>query len=720
MIKFEGQAVHCSMLDENIVELQFNLKTDSVNKFNAVTLKELKEAVSQIKADKSVKGLLITSGKECFIVGADITEFLNYFKRSEEELTSWIKQTNEIFSDIEDLDYPTVTAINGFALGGGFELALSTCYRVMAADTKVGLPETKLGIFPGWGGTVRLSRLTGADNAIEWIASGEQWGAEAAFKIRAVDAVVAPGQVYESALHLLKSAIQGKMDWKARRAEKTAPLQLNAIEATMAFETAKAFVAAKAGPHYPAPVAAIEAMQKGASKSRNDALPYETAGFVKMAKTQVAHSLVSLFLGDQYLKKTSKQVAKAGHPVETAAVLGAGIMGGGVAYQSAARGIPIYMKDIQAKSIDLGMNQAVKILDKLVDRKKMTSAEMGRVLSKIHPTYSYGDFKTVDFVVEAVVENEKIKKSVLLEVESQVKEGAILASNTSTISITRLAEGLKHPENFCGMHFFNPVHRMPLVEVIRGKKSSETAIATAVSYALSMGKTAIVVNDCAGFFVNRVLFPYFAGFQKLLKDGVDFQRIDKVMEKFGWPMGPAFLLDVVGIDTAHHANSVMAQEYPDRMFETGTTAIQVMFENQRFGQKNGKGFYLYKENKKGSPKKEVDPGVSSLLTPIMNTGATNPNTTITDQEIIDRMMLPMIIECSRCLEEQIVHSPVEVDIGLIYGLGFPPFRGGALRYADSVGIQELCQKAENFKSLGKLYEATESMKKLAGSGKSFY
>jgi 3-hydroxyacyl-CoA dehydrogenase/enoyl-CoA hydratase/3-hydroxybutyryl-CoA epimerase/enoyl-CoA isomerase len=280
-MKYEGQAFQCSELEGNIVELQFNLKGDSVNKFNELALKELSQAVQKIKSDPSIKGLLLSSGKDCFIVGADVTEFLSHFKKSEEELTYWLKHINGIFSDIEDLNFPTVTAINGIALGGGCEIALSTSFRVMAANTKLGLPETKLGIFPGWGGTVRLSRLCGADNAIEWIASGEQWSAEAALKVGAVDSVVAPDKVREASLSLLRDAMAGKLDWQGRRKEKVSPLLLNAIEATMVFEGAKAFVGAKAGPNYPAPLTAIEVMQKGASKGRDEALALEMVGFVK-------------------------------------------------------------------------------------------------------------------------------------------------------------------------------------------------------------------------------------------------------------------------------------------------------------------------------------------------------------------------------------------------------------------------------------------------------
>ncbi|MDO8501108.1 MAG: fatty acid oxidation complex subunit alpha FadB [Gemmatimonadaceae bacterium] len=716
-MKFEGQSIQCSMLDGGIAELRFDLQGDSVNKFNKATLAELGEVLALIKAEPGVKGLLVTSGKDCFIVGADVTEFIDYFKNTEDQLVAWILEVHKLFCTVEDFGFPSVTAINGFALGGGLEFALTTSYRVMSTDTRIGFPETKLGIFPGWGGTVRSSRLTGADNAIEWIAGGEQYAADVALKTGMVDAVVAPDKVREGALHLLGQAIAGKRDWKARRLEKISPLKLNPTETMMAFETAKGFVAGKAGPNYPSPVAAITAMQQGAGRGRDDAIKIEATAFARMAKTPTAANLVTIFLGDQFVGKVAKTMAKTAPKVESAAVLGAGIMGGGIAYQSASRGTPIVMKDIAEKAIDLGLSEARKLLAKRVERGKMTADEMAEVFTRIRPTLSFGDFKGVDIVVEAVVENEKVKKSVLAEVEGQVKEDAILASNTSTISITRLAEGLKRPENFCGMHFFNPVHKMPLVEVIRGAKSGDRAVATTVSYALAMGKTPIVVNDCPGFLVNRVLFPYFAGFMMLVNEGVDFQKIDKVMEKFGWPMGPAYLLDVVGIDTGHHANAVMAQGFPDRMASTEKTALGMMFEAGRFGQKNGKGFYSYVPDKKGVPKKTVDPEVQGILKPLVRV---DNSASITDQDIIDRMMLPLLIECSRCLEDKIVNTPVEVDIALIYGLGFPPFRGGPFRYADAVGLKALCEKAAKFASLGKLYEPTARMVQLAEAGATYH
>jgi len=548
---YEGKAITVKALESGIVELNFDLKGESVNKFNRLTLNELRQAVDAIKGDVSVKGVIVTSGKDVFIVGADITEFVDNFKLPDEELVAGNLEANKIFSDFEDLGVPTVVAINGIALGGGFEMCLAADYRVMSATAKVGLPEVKLGIYPGFGGTVRLPRVIGVDNAVEWIASGKENRAEDALKVHAVDAVVAPEKLQEAALDLVKRAISGELDYKAKRQPKLEKLKLNAIEQMMAFETSKGFVAGQAGPNYPAPVEAIKTIQKAANFGRDKAIEVEAAGFAKLAKTSVAESLVGLFLSDQELKKKAKNYDKQAREVKLAAVLGAGIMGGGIAYQSAIKGTPILMKDIREEGIQMGLDEASKLLGKRVEKGRMTPAKMAEALNAIRPTTSYGDFGNVDIVVEAVVENPKIKQSVLAEVEGLVREDAIIASNTSTISISLLAQALKRPENFCGMHFFNPVHMMPLVEVIRGEKTSETAIATTVAYAKKMGKSPVVVNDCPGFLVNRVLFPYFGGFARAIAHGVDFVRADKVMEKFGWPMGPAYLMDVVGMDTGH-------------------------------------------------------------------------------------------------------------------------------------------------------------------------
>ena len=713
---FKGSAITVQMHDAGIAELIFDLQGESINKFDTTTVNELDQAITAIEKQDDVKGLLVSSAKGVFLVGADITEFIPIFEQGGVGAGAHLLKNSENFNRLEDLSVPVVAAINGYAMGGGLEVALACDYRVMSTAAKIGLPETKLGIIPGWGGTVRLPRVAGADTAIEWIASGSEQRPDVALKAGVVDGVVEPDHLRDAAITVLQNCIDGKMDYAARRAQKKAPLQLNQTEAMMVFETSKAFIAGKAGPNYPAPIVAIECMQQAAGMQRDAALEVERAGFEKVSATSAARSLVGLFISDQIIGKKAKGWQKqADKKIERAAVLGAGIMGGGIAYQSAYKGTPIKMKDINQEGLDLGLSEANKLLVKRVNRGRMTVAEMGKVLADIDPTMSYENFDSVDIVVEAVVENPKIKKIVLAEVEKEVNRDAVIASNTSTISINFLAEALERPENFCGMHFFNPVHAMPLVEVIRGDKTSDTAIARTVAYANALGKKPIVINDCPGFLINRVLFPYFAGFMGLLKDGVDFQAVDKVMERWGWPMGPAYLMDVVGLDTGSHAEQVMADGFPDRMTKTFKTAGDVLFENERFGQKNAKGFYNYELDKRGKPKKVVAQEAYDLLATVCD-----DRKEIDKQEIIARMMLPMATELARCLEENIVDSAAEADMALVYGVGFPPFRGGIFRWIDGMGLSAFVEMCDKYKHLGKLYEATDAQREMAATDSTYY
>ncbi|MBT8150073.1 MAG: fatty acid oxidation complex subunit alpha FadB [Gammaproteobacteria bacterium] len=710
---FKGDAISLKSLEGGVVEMNFDLKGESVNKFNSVTVQELGKALDELGSVKDLKGVLVSSGKPVFIVGADITEFESTFGSDFDKKSD---PNNIQFNRLEDLPVPTVVAINGYAMGGGLEIALACDFRVMSTVAKIGLPETKLGIIPGWGGTVRLPRIAGADTAIDWIASGAEQRADKALKAGVVDGVVAPEHLHDAALKVLHAAIDGKMDYASRRKQKTGPLGLNQTEAMMAFETSKAFVKGQAGPNYPAPIVAIECMQQAAGMDRAGALDVEADGFMKLAGSNTAKAMIGLFLSDQLLAKKAKGwEKKADKKIGRAAVLGAGIMGGGIAYQSALKGVPIKMKDIAQEGLDLGLSEANKLLSKRVNRGRMKVEKMGEILASIDPTLSYDGFDSVDMVVEAVVENPKVKQIVLAEVEKAVNADAVLASNTSTISITHLAEALERPENFCGMHFFNPVHQMPLVEVIRAEKTSDTAISRTVAYANALGKKAIVVNDCPGFLVNRVLFPYFAGFMGLMKDGADFQAVDKVMERWGWPMGPAYLMDVVGIDTGDHASQVMADGYPDRMSKTYTTGGDVMYQNERYGQKNGKGFYVYELDKRGKPKKQVSEETYKLLEPHVDA-----RKEFDKEEIIARMMVPMATELARALEDGIVESPAEADMALVYGVGFPPFRGGVFRWIDSMGMANFVAMADQYKHLGKIYEVTDKQRAMAKAGENYY
>ncbi|MCR9420640.1 MULTISPECIES: fatty acid oxidation complex subunit alpha FadB [unclassified Vibrio] len=713
---YQANTLQVKELQDGIAELRFCSK-ESVNKLDLATLESLNHALDALKAHQGLKGLILTSDKESFIVGADITEFLGLFAKPAQELDQWLQFANSIFNKLEDLPVPTLAALTGHALGGGCECVLATDFRIGDATTSIGLPETKLGIMPGFGGCVRLPRVIGADNAMEVITQGKACRAEEALKIGLLDAIVDSDKLLESALKTITSAINETVDWKMRRQQKMSALTLSKLEAMMSFTMAKGLVAQHAGPHYPAPITAVIAIEEAARCSRDEALAIERKHFVKLAHSEAAKSLVGLFLNDQYIKALAKKAAKsANKETGRAAVLGAGIMGGGIAYQSAVKGVPVLMKDIAQSSLNLGMTEASKLLNKQLERGKIDGFKMASVLASITPSLHYAGIEQADVIVEAVVENPKIKAAVLSEVEANVGEDAVITSNTSTIPINLLAKSLKRPENFCGMHFFNPVHRMPLVEIIRGEHTSDETINRVVAYAAKMGKSPIVVNDCPGFFVNRVLFPYFGGFSLLLRDGADFTQIDKVMErKFGWPMGPAYLLDVVGIDTAHHAQAVMAQGFPERMGKQGRDAIDALFDANKYGQKNGSGFYQYTLDKKGKPKKTFSEEVLTVLN--VECG---DKRTFDDQTIIERMMIPMINEVALCLEEKIIASPQEADMALVYGLGFPPFRGGVFRYLDSLGLQNYVAMASQYQALGAMYHVPQLLLDMAEKGETFY
>ncbi|MEJ6611876.1 MAG: fatty acid oxidation complex subunit alpha FadB [Porticoccus sp.] len=718
---FRGDFLKLQQLDSGFLELSFDAINRSVNIFNQAALDELLDALLALNDQPDAKGLIFTSTKSVFIAGADITEFSAVFKGNMIDLKTFLDKANNAFNKIESLPYPTIALINGFALGGGFELCLACDFRVMSSRASVGLPETKLGIIPGWGGTVRLPRLIGFDNAIEWIALGSHKKPAQALEDGAVDAIVEPELLREEALRMLTAAANGCLDYKKRRKQKKMPLQLNDNELAMAINTSRAVILTKVGASYPAPIVALDVLSKAAKLKRDAALEVEFQAFSKLSLTAECRSLVGIFTSDQYVNSVAKKYAKkASKLVEHVTVLGAGIMGGGIAYQNALKGFPVLMKDIDSDSLALGMNEANKLLAKRVDRGQMSALSAGSALSRIIPSLAYQGAENTSIVIEAVVENAKIKSIVLTDVEEKIPAEAILVSNTSTISIDYLASHLRRPDQFCGMHFFNPVHAMPLVEIIRGTRTSEETIGLAVAHTIALGKKPIVVNDCPGFLVNRVLFPAVFGFDMMLVDGADFQQIDKAIESWGWPMGPAYLIDVVGLDTAVHCFPSILDGYPDRMKEIyDVSPTRLLFENDRLGQKNGKGYYLYENDVRGKPRKIADSKTYELLKTCINGSDVN-SIEFSDDSILTRFMVPMCVEIALCLEEGVVGSPSEGDMAVIYGLGFPAFRGGLFRWMDEIGLDVFCQLADRFKHLGKLYEPTLRMREMATKGEKYY
>lgn len=708
---FKGEGLRVNLIETHIAALCFN-SINTVNTLNIKTLEALSRALIFLKKQKNIHALLITSDKPSFLLGADITEFLPLFSKPDSELLTWIKKANAIFNQLEDLPFPTISCIKGYALGGGYECALATDFRLADTSAVIGLPETKLGIIPGFGGSVRLPRLIGAENAIECIATGKTYHADDAFKLGMLDGVTEPFNLSSSAITLANQLIQGEIDWKKRRKQKQLPLPLNAIEAQLAFSVARTLVNKKAPKDYPAPRYTIDAIEKAARYSRKNALEIEHSHFVSLAKNTVTPALVRLFLNEKALKAKNKAMSQDQESIAELAVIGAGIMGGGIAYQAANFGIQVIMQDIAQNALDTGMEEAANLFNKNYEKNKISALDMAKGLAAIKPSKTSNSFEKSRVVIEAVSEDFELKTKVLAQVEAKMAQGAILATNTSCIPITALAKELKHPEAFCGMHFFNPVHQMPLVEIIRGDKTHPNTVKQLVCLATQLGKKAIVVNDCPGFFVNRVLFPYLASFNLLVAEGIDFEKIDTLMENFGWPMGPAHLIDTIGIDTVYHAQKIMAKGYPDRMEQNQeTNCIERLFKQERLGCKNKLGFYRYQTNSKGKQEKQRDADIAPLLANL--TPAKKTTQKYDENTLVLRLMIPLINEVIRCLDENIIESPAEADMALIYGLGFPPFRGGVFHYLDTLGLEAYLTLARPFESLGPLYQIPDSLKQKA-------
>jgi 3-hydroxyacyl-CoA dehydrogenase/enoyl-CoA hydratase/3-hydroxybutyryl-CoA epimerase/enoyl-CoA isomerase len=701
---FKGQSIQLVRLHDSLVELRFDRQQQSINKLDTGTIMELQAATQALREDASIRGMLVTSAKASFIVGADIFEFTTLFAKGAEEIERFIAAQSAIFTAFEDLAVPIVTAINGLALGGGFEMALASDYRIMTTSAQVGFPEVSLGIFPGFGGCVRLPRLCGAKTALEWIVSGKPQKAEAALAANAVDGVVSNEQLRDAALAMLQSAVKSG-EWRARREVRAGaiapwdPSTITAIEAA----------AAKAAAHYPAALAAVAVVSSTAHLARDAALLLEARSFGRTAATATAAALIQLFINDQMMKKKTGVQARIARKVSRAAIVGAGIMGGGIAYTSAVRGIPVQMQDIAQAALDLGKTEARKLIDKQVASGQLTRESGDSIDASITPTLDYSEFESVGAVIEAVVENMNVKKTVLAEIETRIPADAVMASNTSSLSITDMATALQRPENFAGMHFFNPVPAMPLVEVIRGEKTSDITAATIAGYATAMGKTPVVVKDCPGFLVNRVFTPYVVAFLKLVHDGADFEQVDQVMEAFGWPMGPAYLLDVIGLDTGSHVFDIIMRGYPGRMSLDFKNAIHLLADQERFGQKNRVGFYRYEASAKGRPVKLTAPDAHALIAEIQPRG----RVTFQPEVIIDRMMLPMIVEAAVCLIERVAETAAEIDTSLILGLGFPRYLGGPLKYADQMGLRVLVSKCERYELLNDAEPISAHLREMA-------
>lgn len=713
---FNGQSLRLIRLDDGFVELCFDRTGEAINKFDRRTTAELRDAARLLAALPDVRGVLVTSAKEPFIVGADITEFTSLFRLSAEAIADDVAVSNAAFVAFEDLAVPCVVAINGYALGGGLELALCATLRVMADSAMVGLPEVKLGLFPGFGGTVRMSRAVGLSTTMDWVTDGQPRKAAQALADGVVDRVCALSDLRREALTLLREAADGQIDWRARQQAKRAPVADAAPAQDERAARARERAASLLARHQPAAQMALEAMDQGAALDRTAALRLENDYFGRVARTQAAGALVQTFLSEQALKRIARKTSQGALLVREAAVLGAGIMGGGIAQTSARGGVPVRLKDVSEAALAKACEDAARQYGRQVKSGRLKQEKADVMLAAITPQADDAGFDCVDIVVEAIVEKLEVKHAVLAALEAKVRPDAIIASNTSSLRIDDIARPLLRPRQLVGMHFFNPVPAMQLVEVIRGSQTSESAVATAVAYASTMGKTPVVVKDCPGFLVNRVLMAYLGAAIRLISEGVDYLQIDRVMEAFGWPMGPSYLQDVIGIDTGSHVADVIALGYPQRMPPIEGDALKLMLGRGRLGQKSGVGFYRYERDAGGKLVKHVAEDTATLLATVQANGPRS----VGDDHIVDRLMLAFVVEAACALDEGVAGTPGEVDQSLLLALGCPAYTGGALKYADWMGLPEVVRRCDALRVHGPMYEPTARMRRLAAEGGTFY
>lgn len=703
---------------DGIGTIVFDLPNEKVNKLSNETLLSLEKLLDEIKDNKDIKVLVIRSPKkDIFIAGADITQFLPAF--DDPALGRKIIETGQrVYNKLAALPFPTVAAINGACLGGGTELALACKYRLASDNPKtvIALPETTLGIVPGWGGTQRLPRLIGLRNGLEMIVSGKRIDAKKALKMGLVDGIYAPEFEEESVREFAKKVTteEGAKKAKARRYQPGLSgwaLEGNPLGRSFLYSQVKKAILKQTKGHYPAPLLALKTVEDTYTLPLQEGLKAEAEAFQSNANAksnvQIAKYLIGIFFGQEELKKKggyTGELPKGKAPAQ-AAVIGAGTMGGGISYLFANQHIPVRVKDINWDAVGKGIGTVWELLKKGVKRKKIIKNEASLRFHELSWTVDYSGFEWIDFVVESAVENTDLKRKIYSEIEAVVKPDAIIATNTSSLTIDELDQNLKHPERFIGMHFFNPAPLMPLVEVVPGKHTSKEAIANTLELAKKLGKTPLVVGDCHGFLVNRIFMAAANETFYLLEEGTPLETIDKALLRFGMPMGAGELSDEVGTDVAYKVAKTLENAYPDR-FKT-PALLQKLYDAHLFGKKIGKGFYL----DKGKPNPEA-------LNIIKSFNGAHPSD---EETITKRYLLTMVNEAAHCLQENVVSKAHYADLAMIFGAGFPPFRGGPLAYADTLGIKQVYETLKQYETkYGARFKPARLIEELAKSNTSFY
>ena len=713
-------AISLKMLESGVALVTIDLPDSKMNLLSGSVLHELSGVLDTIEDDPSVKGMILVSGKEDnFGAGANVEEIQALQSQPAIRIYEASKAGKELFARIEKLN--SIAAIHGISLGGFTELALACKYRIASKDkkTQIGVPEVQLGFLPGWGGTVRLPNLIGLQDGFQLISTGKNVNSSKAWRLGLIDEAVVREELVSRAEQILLTGHAKRYRPNAKQRLMRWLLEGNRfgrkLFATMARKTVMALTKGK----YPAPLEALKVVMLAAG-DKDKAYEAESQAFARLATTDVSRNLVGIFFGQTESKKMPEGV-DCNLDVRTIGVIGAGVMGAGIAQAAAYKGYKVVLKDIDQDALDKGMDVVRGLFGDLVKRKKLSQTEADVLLSAVKPTLHYEDMSDCDLVIEAVVEIMKVKKIVLGELEKVIKKPFVFATNTSSLSVSEMAEDARNPEMVVGIHFFNPVHLMPLVEIVRGSTTSTETLSCAKVFSLKLGKTTVTTNDAPGFVVNRILAPYMLEGIKMAEEGVPLADIEKAALKFGMRMGPFTLLDEVGLDIAGHVIETLHGALGDRM--AAPAILSPIQDMGLLGKKGGKGFYLYdskgkrvsvKEGKMFRKKKRyvLNPDVLGVISAKRNKKS--------EGEIQDRLFLAMVAEAALCIEEGVIDDPAQLDLAMIFGTGFPPFIGGPLRYADAMGTALAYQKLDYLSQVaGDNYRPCNLLRDKAAHGESF-
>ncbi|MGR5131502.1 fatty acid oxidation complex subunit alpha FadJ [Vibrio alfacsensis] len=701
----EQKAFSLKIDEQNVAWLAIDVPNEKMNTLQAAFAEEMKEIFAELKDTSGIKGMIVHSLKpDNFVAGADVRMLEACTTAGEAEALA--KQGQDLFQQLSDLPYPVVAAIHGPCLGGGLELALACDYRVCTDSniTKLGLPEVQLGLLPGSGGTQRLPRLIGLLPSLDLILTGKQLRAKKAKKLGVVDACVPETILLDVAKQLLE---KGKVKGKKKQSTKEKLVSGSGLGRKFVFEQAAKKANEKTRGNYPAMTAILEVIQHGLEKGLAQGQELEAKRFGELVMSSESKALRSIFFATTEMKKENGTNAEPAQ-VKKVGVLGGGLMGAGISHVTVTKAkAPVRIKDVSNDGVLNALNYNYKLFEKQRKRRIITKADLQAKMLRLSGGIDFTSYNHIDVVIEAVFEDLDLKQKMVADIEANAKSSTIFATNTSSLPIHKIAEKAERPENVVGLHYFSPVEKMPLVEVIPHETTSDETISTVVALAKKQGKTPIVVKDKAGFYVNRILAPYMNEAAHILLANEPIEQLDGALLDFGFPVGPITLLDEVGVDIGAKIMPILVNELGERF--KGPDVFDTLLNDGRKGRKSGKGFYTYK-----GKKKEVDKSVYKLLN-------LTPESKLSDSDIALRCVLPMLNEAVRCLDDGIIRSARDGDIGAIFGIGFPPFLGGPFRYMDQFGLKELVEKMNEFASkYGDRYAPCDGLLTRAGEGKTFY